>query len=223
MPKGKADVQQQIPEVSAAWTLRKRKQRLNSMSTLIVMVFLFVWLQQHPGAWLSVWNQQMNAQLHVCDERAGHTHEETVGTCEHENQRDCLHGFLFCALEPDWMCAHKRVCLCALYANARICTLMYADVRVFVRNREPVQRGGLIRQSICCPQGRIPSRHPSLHYALPWLWPWQIHFHHCFHPLLASGFRQSSAKPPTPCSNLPQSSKPQRDRSWWIVGNVKDS
>lgn len=28
MPKGKADVQQQIPEVSAAWTLRKRKQRL---------------------------------------------------------------------------------------------------------------------------------------------------------------------------------------------------
>ena len=43
----------------------------------------------------------MNTQLHVCDERAGHTHEETVGTREHENQRDCLHGFLFCATEPD--------------------------------------------------------------------------------------------------------------------------
>lgn len=212
MPKGKVDVQRQIPELSAAGIFRKCKQRLNSATTLIVMVFLFVWLQQHLGAWLSVWNQQMNAQLHVCDGRAGHTHEETVGTREHENQHDCLH-------ESPFLCDWSRLSVCtqACMSLRSICKCMclYIDVCrcacLRVELHASTGGAGLIRRKICCPEGRIPSRHLSLHFALPWLWPWQIHFHHCFHPLLASGYRQSSAKPPTPCSNLPQSSEPRRD------------
>ena len=225
MPKGKVDVQRQIPELSAAGIFRKCKQRLNSATTLIVMVFLFVWLQQHLGAWLSVWNQQMNAQLHVCDGRAGHTHEETVGTREHENQHDCLH-------ESPFLCDWSRLSVCtqACMSLRSICkcTCLYIDVcrcaclRVELHastggggvssdGEYVVQRAEYHRDTchstLLCRDFDPDKSTSTIVSILSWL----------------QATDRALPNPRHPALTFLRAASPGEIRSWWIVGNVKDS